>query len=213
MVELVNYFGDDTMVVDVARVSFDKIASEYSDLENEKLIRYLYKNKHTSPFRHPQLQFRVSCPIYVERQIFKHQVGINVNSISGRYVDFSDEYYEIQEWRGQSKSSKQGSEGLVDNQQRCLDIQSEIISICADRYNELISLGVAKEQARTILPLNLVTKFMWTGSLLAFKHLCDLRIKSDAQQETREVVIEMLNQVKNIGHEPFKISLDAFGHS
>lgn len=210
MVELLEYFGNDLMVINSARVSYGK-SKEVFDANDEKLIKYLVEHKHIAPFRHPQIQFRITCPIYVERQLFKHQVGISVNSISGRYVDFSDSYTTIKEWRKQSKSSKQGSEGLVDNQMACQDIEDKIIQTCSKAYCDLIELGVSKEQARTILPLNLNTTFIWTGSLLALFHLFNLRLKSDTQQETREVSMQMLEQVKSIEGNPFKYSLQAFG--
>lgn len=195
-VELLEIFGNDSMIVDVARVSYNKLASNYTEEQNNKLLKYLAEHKHTSPFRHPQLQFRIECPIYVERQLFKHQIGISANSISGRYVDFSDTYTTIKEWRKQSKSSKQGSEGLVQDQEFCREVEKDLIQYCKLAYQDLINKGVSKEQARTILPLCLNTTFIWTGSLLAFIHLCKLRLKQDAQQETRMVVQEMLNQVK-----------------
>lgn len=208
--ELLNYFGSDDMVVDAARVSYGKEASNYTRETNEKLIRYLAEHKHTAPFRHPQLQFRVECPIYVERQLFKHQIGISANSISGRYVDFSDSYYKIEEgkWRKQSTSSKQGSDGIVKGQRKAEIIQNSVIEICQKAYNELLELGVAKEQARSILPLNLNTQFIWTGSLLAFIHLCKLRLKLDAQEETRLLVAEMKEKV--IESKAFPISMKVF---
>ena len=209
-VELLSHFGDDFMVCNSARVSYNKEASNYTEEQNAKLIRYLVNHKHTSVFRHPQLQFRITCPIYVARQLEKHQVGMSLNSISGRYVDFSDSYTTIKEWRKQSTSSKQGSEGVVDNQMACQDLEDSIIQHCSKVYLELLELGVSKEQARTILPLNLNTTFIWTGSLLSFIHLFNLRLKPDAQQETRELCNEMLNQIKNIESNPFKESLAAF---
>jgi len=90
-VELLSHFGDDLMVVNAARVSYGKNKAEFDD-KDEKLIKYLVEHKHTSVFRHCQLQFRITCPLYIERQVFKHQVGLSANSISGRYVDFSDSY-------------------------------------------------------------------------------------------------------------------------
>lgn len=211
-VELISHYGNDDMVSNVARVSYGKESSNYTEEQNEKLINYLVNHGHTSPFRHPQLQFRVKCPIYVERQLHKHQVGISVNSISGRYVDFSDSYYEIHfgEWRKQSKSSKQGSEGLVDDQQQCCNVQMQVIDFCKRAYNELLDLGVSKEQARSVLPLSLETEFIWTGSFLAFVHLCNLRLKQDTQKETRDVVFDMLNLVKNIEGNPFEKTINAF---
>ncbi len=203
-VELIDHFGSDNMIVDVARVSYDKKAVNYTDEQNRNLIKYLWNHKHSSPFRHAQLQFRVECPIYVERQLFKHQVGISVNSISGRYVDFSDTYDTITEWRKQSTNSKQGSEGRVQNQLACKKIETKVIDTCKEAYSMLLSLGVSKEQARTILPLNLNTTFIWTGSLLAFMHMCTLRLKPDAQAETRAVVDAMLSAIGNIPENPFE---------
>jgi thymidylate synthase (FAD) len=209
MVELIKHFGDDLMVVNSARVSFGKEVSEFTD-KDAKLIKYLVEHKHTSVFRHPQLQFRITCPIYVERQLFKHQTGMSANSLSGRYVDFSDSYTTIKEWRKQSKDSKQGSEGLVSNQQYCRELEEIVLNNCKMAYDELLRVGVSKEQARSILPLNLNTTFIWTGSLLSFIHLFNLRLKKDAQQETREVAAEMLALVKNIEGNPFKYTLEAF---
>ena len=208
-VELLEVFGNDLMVVNAARVSYGK-QKETFDLNDEKLINYLVKHKHTSVFRHPQVQFRIVCPIYVERQLFKHQVGMSANSISGRYVDFSDTYTLIKEWRTQSKDSKQGSAEPLDiyGQEACNIIEYSVKEFCQNAYNQLTSLGVSKEQARTILPLNLNTQFIWTGSLLSFIHLFKLRLKSDAQQETREVVELMLEQLKE--NKNFEKSLKAF---
>lgn len=211
MVELIDYFGSDLMVVNSARVSFGKQTESFGE-KDERLIKYLVEHKHTSVFRHPQLQFRITCPIYVERQLFKSQVGMSANSISGRYVDFSDTYTTIKEWRKQSKSSKQGSEGAVEDQAYCSNIESNVINVCKDAYDKLIEAGVSKEQARSILPLNLNTTFIWTGSLLSFLHLFNLRLKSDAQQETRELVQQMLQEIKNIKDNPFQHTLKAWGY-
>ena len=207
--ELLSHFGSDLTITNTARVSYGKQVDEFTD-KDIKLINYLVKHGHTSPFRHCTLQFRINCPIYVERQLFKHQVGWAANSISGRYVDFSDTYTTVTEWRKQSTSSKQGSEGVIDNQELASIIETDIIERCKGAYEKLIELGVSKEQARTILPLNLNTTFIWTGSFQAFIHLCNLRLKPDAQQETREVVAEMLECVKNIEGNPFQHSLSAF---
>lgn len=211
-VELISHFGNDLMITNCARVSYGK-SKEVFDANDEKLIKYLVEHKHVAPFRHPQVQFRITCPIYVERQLFKHQVGISVNSISGRYVDFSDSYTTIKEWRKQSKLSKQGSSEPMDNadQYHCSITESQVVDLCKKVYNEFIEMGMSKEQARTILPLNLNTTFIWTGSLLALFHLFNLRLKSDTQQETREVAIQMLKQLKSIEGNPFKYSLKAFG--
>jgi len=212
-VELLDFFGGDENHVNVARVSYGKESSNYSEEQNDKLIKYLVKHGHTSPFRHSNLQFRIKCPIYVERQIFKHQVGISINSISGRYVDFSDTYHRIfvGGWRKQSTSSKQGSEGFIDSQIEATIIQNKVIEKCKQAYDKLLDLGVSKEQARTILPLNLETEFIWTGSFLAFVHLCNLRLKPDTQLETRKVVKAMLKELLEKTEYKFEKSINAFG--
>jgi len=211
--ELINYFGDDLMVVNAARVSYGKYKFEL-DEKDKKLIKFLVDHGHTSPFRHPQLQFRISCPIFVERQLFKHQISLTANSISGRYVDFSDSYELPEQLRFQSKDSKQGSAGFLEEQKNnelCNKIKN-LVKESASLYEELCKNGVAKEQARIILPLCLNTQFMWTGSLAAFIHLWKLRLKLDTQQETREIAQQMLDLVKNIDSKPFKMTLEAFNY-
>lgn len=208
-VELLEIFGNDDMVANAARVSFGKEASNYTVEQNAKLIKYLAEHNHTSPFRHPQLQYRITCPIYVERQLFKHQVGLTANSISGRYVDFEDNYYKITNWRKQSTSSKQGSEGLIDKQKEAKVLQDMVVNVCQNVYQELLTLGVAKEQARTILPLNLETTFIWTGSLLAYINFWKLRITKDTQAETMQIAQDMLNELKYRTNS-FEHSLNAF---
>ena len=203
--ELLNYFGDDLMITNAARVSYGKSKNVF-DEKDGKLINFLVEHKHVAPFRHPQLQFRIECPIFVERQLFKHQVGMSANSISGRYVDFSDNYFTIEKLRKQSKSSKQGSEGEIDSPE-LLEKISNFVQQSSSLYKELCDAGVAKEQARAILPLCLETQFIWTGSLLSFIHFWNLRLKPDTQEETRIIALEMLNLVKNIEGNPFKFSL------
>jgi thymidylate synthase (FAD) len=208
--ELLQIFGDDNMVVDAARVSFGKEANNYSEDQNSRLISYLAQHNHTSPFRHPQIQYRITCPIFVERQLFKHQVGLTANSISGRYVDFEDNYYKIDNFRIQSKTSKQGSDGsleLTDNE-KAEAIMHLMINTSKRAYQDLLNLGVAKEQARAVLPLCLETTFIWTGSLLAYINLFKLRITKDTQMETMMLAQDMLLQLKLSNK--FKHTLNAF---
>jgi len=211
-IELLGYFGDDLMTANVARVSYGK-NKEVFDKKDEKLLKYLVNHGHTSPFRHAHLQFRIKCSIFCERQIFKHEVGVAKNSISGRYVDFSDSYDIPTQLRYQSKDSKQGSGGDLPeelNKELVAEMQ-KVVDLAQKTYAKLCENGVAKEQARAILPLCLETTFIWTGSFQAFIHLCNLRLKSDTQKETRDVVTEMLRLVKEIHGEPFKFSMEAFG--
>jgi len=212
-VELLNHFGDDLMIVNAARVSYDKESKEFSD-KDAKLIKFLIDHKHMSPLRHPQLQFRIECPIYVERQLFKHQVGLTANSISGRYVDFSDEYEQPTRYRYQSKDSKQGSSGNVSNTVNEVFVEDveKLINEAKRIYNMMVDFGVAKEQARCHLPLCLMTKFIWTGSLAAFIHLFNLRLKPDTQQETRDIVQIMLHTIHQLPNQPFKNTLEALGY-
>jgi thymidylate synthase (FAD) len=211
--ELLNHFGGDLMIANIARVSYNKESAELGE-KDAKLINFLAKHGHTSPFRHPQLQFRIECPIFVERQLFTHQIGWARNSISGRYVDFSDSYWLPEKLRFQSKDSKQGSAGDIpeDKNEYFLSKMRFVIEQAQKVYNEMSEFGIAKEQCRIHLPLALETKFIWTGSLQAFVHLCSLRLKKDAQQETRELVAMMLDLVKNIEGNPFKYTLESFGY-
>lgn len=167
-----------------------------------------------SPFRHAQIQFRIECPIFVERQLFTHQIGWARNSISGRYVDFSDTYWLPEKLRYQSKDSKQGSAGNIPEElngefQKSM---AEVLDLAQNVYKRMCEAGVSKEQCRIILPLALETKFIWTGSFHALMHLFSLRLKPDTQQETRDLVTSMLDLVKNIEGEPFKYSLQAWGY-
>ena len=191
--ELLSVFGDDLMIVNAARVSYGKSKFSFED-NDKKLLRFLLEHKHASPFRHPQIQYRIECPIFVERQLFKHQVGLTANSISGRYVDFSETCWEPDELRYQSEDSKQGSgDSFIDE-----DLLKEIkdhIKNSKKLYQKLNERKVAKELSRTILPLALNTQFIWTGSLWAFIHLFNLRLKRDAQKETRIIVSEMIDQL------------------
>ena len=211
-VELLSHFGDDLMVVNAARVSYGK-TKDILDDKDSRLIRFLVDHGHTSPFRHPQLQFRVQCPIFVERQLFKHQVGLTANSISGRYVDFSDEYWVPDQLRLQSKDSKQGSAGDLDPQSnsRFMERISAAVDHCKALYEDMAAAGVSKEQCRIVLPLCLETQFIWTGSLAAFLNLWKLRLKPDAQKETRDVAHMMLSLVKELPGSPFRMTMEAFG--
>lgn len=210
-VELLEVFGNDEMVANCARVSYQKEASNYSDEQNEKLINFLARENHWSPFSHPCLQFRLQIPIYIERQLVKTQSGVEYNSISGRYVDFSDTYYEIEQFRTQSKDSKQGSGEDLNNERNniALFIQDENIRLCKKHYEQLIGIGVSKEQARSVLPLSLETTMVWTGSLYSFIRLYKQRTKSDAQKEINMVVTMMMEKLKKTDN--FKHSLKAYG--
>lgn len=195
--ELLDYMGNDLMAVNVARVSYGKWSTELNH-KDIRLLEYLFEHKHISPWRHPVLQWRIEVPIFVERQLFKHQVGLSANSISARYVDFSESFWKLDKLRKQSVSSKQGSSDEILDDPELIKEWYNVISVSQAAYKKMVSKGVAKELARTILPLALNTTFIWTGSLLAFLHLFNLRLKSDAQEETRIIVSSMLEQTKQL---------------
>lgn len=210
--ELLDVLGDDRMIVNAARVSYGKEVEEFTDRDRDLLI-YLVEHGHTSPFRHPQLQYRIQCPIFVERQLFKHQVGLTANSISGRYVDFADRIQPMWALRKQSKSSKQGSEGQLPfaESDRLRDRAAMLAAQCQELYADMCEAGVAKEQARTVLPLSLETTFIWTGSLAAFLHLFKLRLKPDAQLETQFMASRMLAAIERREGNPFRHTLEIMG--
>lgn len=194
-VECEDIFGDEVVIVNAARVSFGK-RKVVCDAQDEKLIKYLLDHKHYSPFRHVMFRFHIKAPEFVMRQWYKHVVGCEWtssipsqlhgwNEISGRYVD-SMEYYEPTVWREQSKDKKQGSDGIVDDQVLCSTIFQQTIDHSFDAYKELIQWGVAKEQARIVLPLNVYTEVIWTPSLQALFHFIQLRDEDHAQYEIRE---------------------------
>lgn len=210
-VEYIDHMGDDKRVVNVARVSFDKWDNSNELTERDiKLIHYLATHGHWSPFAHPQLSLRVSAPIVVARQLFKHQVGLIVNEVSRRYVDTKPFFYMPDTWRGAPENKKQGSSNSIikeidplfpmDEFDVPVDIEDEVGSLynhAADLYSVLIKNGVCPEQARLILPQAMYTTWIWTGSLAAFMRICNLRLMPDVQKETRELVSMISEIVQN----------------
>ena len=187
-VELVDSLGTDLTVVNAARVSFKKHRDTWLD-SDERLIKYLAEHGHWTPFGHPQIQFRISAPVFVARQLVKHQVGLVWNEVSRRYVDDAPVFYGVgpEGWRGKPEDKKQGSSGHV---QILLELEKDIAMTtlhCKHLYQELLEQGVAPEQARMILPLSMYTEWYWTGSLSAFARVCNLRMEPDAQEETQEI--------------------------
>ena len=152
---------------------------------DKKLIQYLAKHKHISPFGHCFASFHVRAPVFVARQLVKHSF-LRWNEVSRRYVDNEPEFYNPAEWRGRSDDKKQGSEGVVLG----LDI-GDINTMCKETYNRLLSKGVCPEQARMVLPQSMMTEWYWSGSLDAFARMCKLRCAPDTQVETAEVAWEI----------------------
>jgi len=181
-VTYIDHMGSDLSVVNAARVSFGKTHKAMTEGDT-KLIKYLAKHKHMSPFGHAFASFHVKAPIFVARQLVKHKF-LRWNEISRRYVDDEPEFYVPDAWRGRSADKKQGSAGVI-------DIDSDTLPYyklhSLDCYKELLDYGICPEQARMVLPQSTMTEWYWSGSLDAFIDMCNLRCKEDTQLETRLV--------------------------
>jgi thymidylate synthase (FAD) len=215
----IDHMGTDLTVANAARVSFGKVSEMEDDpwgppklkKKDDKLIRYLAKHKHISPFGHCFASFHIKAPVFVARQLVKHKF-LRWNEISRRYVDSEPEFYEPDVWRGRSADKKQGSDGVVG----MVDIGGKFpmsptaIQTLSDgkaleSYRNFIAAGVAPEQARMVLPQSTMTEWYWSGSLDAFADMCNLRCKSDTQAETRAVA----QQIDRKMIELFPVSWDA----
>jgi thymidylate synthase (FAD) len=187
-VECLDKFGDDLTVVNAARVSFHKESNVMTE-GDKKLINYLAKHEHITPFFHPQARFRIKMPIFVSRQWYKHSIGFARNEVSRRYVDFTPECWvpAAEEIRERDPKAKQGSKDTpVSEAEEAHRIISEHTNAAIKTYEELLSKGVAPEIARTTLPQSMYTEFYETGSLSAFARLCNLRLDPSAQKEIRD---------------------------
>ena len=186
-VSYIAHHGSDDLVVDAARVSFDKQAEAYGTHQNERLINFLAREQHTHPFTHPVATFRCTAPIFVSRQLAKHQVGGTWNEVSRRYIKSSPSYWKPKFFRGSAADVKQGSS--AEAHRRSEEFIDEYHDICIDAiatYNKMVALGICAEQARAILPQGAITEWVWTGSLLFWSRVYNLRIKPDTQKETRD---------------------------
>ena len=198
-VTYVNHMGSDLSVVNAARVSFGKKSDWMMRVHNgeakvlqhkdSKLIRFLAKHKHKSPFNHAFATFHVKAPIFVARQLVKHEY-MPWNEISRRYVDDPPEFFKTDYWRGRAENVKQGSSGEVKSNANVAYQYAKIEGL----YKQLLDEGVCPEQARMILPQSMMTEWYWSGSLFAFAKMCGLRLKEDTQAETR-IVAEKIEDV------------------
>ena len=190
-VSFVDKMGSDLSVVNAARVSFAKVKKDL-DAKDEKLIKYLALWGHWSPFAHATMSFRIKAPIFVARQLVKHQVGLSWNEVSRRYVSDEPELYKIDKWRGKPVNSKQGSAGEVELSDLAKVSYDKIMEGCKILYDQLLGEGVAPEQARAVLPQTMMTEWIWSGSVYAFSRVCNQRIKPNAQRETGEVAEQIV---------------------
>ena len=181
-VKLIDHMGNDLSVVNAARVSFAKVHEEFDEKSDTGLINYLAKHNHWSPFGHASMQFHIKAPVFVARQLVKHQIGLTWNEVSRRYVDTEVEFYEPTEWRLAAENKKQGSsEETVEYN---ISPAHKFAKQC---YENMLSLGIAPEMARMVLPQSMMTEWYWSGTLYAFARVCNLRCKPDAQKETQNV--------------------------
>lgn len=207
-VSLLDTMGSDDGVANAARVSFAKDASNFTDEQNDKLIKYLAKHNHWSPFAHTSLQFRIKAPIFVARQLGKHQVGLVWNEVSRRYVDFEPEFYMPPTLRLKADNVKQGSSDQILDLADWRYMEAElVVRDSAFLYNQLLNAGVCAEQARMFLPQNMMTEWIWTGSLMAFARVCKLRLDSHTQKETRDVAELIEKEIKEC--DLFNVSWEA----
>ena len=220
-VDYVDHMGSDLSVVNAARVSFDNQSEWVQNAKDQvvyvdndggrcalseadtKLICYLAKHNHWSPFAHTSIQLRIKAPIFVARQLVKHQVGGVWNEVSRRYVDSEPEFYFPEVWRGRpTDGAKQGSSGVVDRMDGYggkASVQAYAHTTVSDYlsvYSDMIAAGVAPEQARMILPQNTMTEWIWTGSLMFFARVCAQRLDPHAQAETSEVARQIAETVR-----------------
>ncbi len=196
-VTYVDHMGDDLSVVNAARVSFgkkskleciDMVKGKYVlNKKDAKLINYLAEHNHKSPFNHAFATFHVKAPVFVARQLVKHEY-MPWNEISRRYVDSEPEFYVPTDWRGRSADKKQGSEGTITISN---DIVEDVYDEAIGRYRLLLDIGVCPEQARMVLPQSMMTEWYWSGSLYAFAKMCSLRCSYDTQVETQQVALEI----------------------
>lgn len=194
-VQLIDVFGSDNRVVDAARVSFAKVASNYSEEQNAKLIKYLADHNHFSPFAHVQITMREKVPIFIARQRFKHRIGFEYNEVSRRYVDDVPEFYIPTEWRKRAENKKQGSsDEEVELIEEVIAKYGRYMKDSYDAYEALLSLGVAPEQARMVLPQSMYTEYYVTGSLAAWARAYKLRIDPHAQKEIQDLA-KMWNDI------------------
>ena len=209
-VTYIDHMGSDLSVVNAARVSFGKKSEmDRSDQwgppklkdKDAKLIKYLAKHKHMSPFGHAFASFHVKAPIFVARQLVKHKF-LRWNEISRRYVDDDPEFYAPDEWRGRADDKKQGSGPALVDQEVHVERQQRIAFLL---YKDMLKQGVCPEQARMVLPQSTMTEWYWSGSLDAFMDMCNLRCKLDTQYETRLVAEYILSEMINL----FPISVEA----
>jgi len=204
-VTYIDHMGSDLSVVNAARVSFGKQQDSFDAEKDTRLIRYLARHRHTSPFGHCFASFHVRAPVFVARQLVKHKF-LRWNEISRRYVKTEPEFYKP-DWREAAEDKKQGSGGSMDKSERkpVENKYEQLTKGAARTYRRMLELGVCEEQARMVLPQSMITEWYWSGSLDAFADMCHLRCKPDTQAESREVA----DKIRDLMMNRFPVSWEA----
>ena len=220
-VELIRCMGDDLAVIDAARVSFDK-QSQWEQMKDAdgtvkhvlpnkdaRLLRYLAENKHWTPFAHCTVTLRVTMPIYVARQLAKHQVGGVVNEVSRRYVSYTPVLDVPSQWRKKAENLKQGSLSELVRIDPSFNEQIEkTMKATTQLYEDLLLAGICPEQARAVLPVCSETTWIWTGSLFFFARVCKLRLDPHAQKETQDVAERISRIMDELFPESWQVLID-----
>lgn len=194
MIELLDVMGDDLMVVNCARVSMAKHHKEFETINDTRLIKYLAREGHWTPFAHPQIQFRISAPIFVARQWFRHMVGTVRSEVSRRYVESAPEFFKPDAWRKRPDGNiKQGSGGELSLRQQhtAFELLSHSQDVCEHTYDLMLEIGIAPEQARMVLPQTMYTQWIETASLWYWYRFCKQRLDNHAQHEIRKYAEEI----------------------
>jgi thymidylate synthase (FAD) len=206
-VEILDVMGNDLMVVNAARVSFAKESFTFSQ-QDGKLVNYLAKHNHTSPFFHPQIQFRIKMPIFVAREWYRHQIGFSRNEVSRRYVSDAPDCWvpDVEQFRERDPKAKQGSkETEIEFANEARTVFDDAVHFSMKAYDTLLKMNVAPEIARCLLPQCMYTEFIETASLAAYARLYKLRTSPDAQREIQWYA----NEIGKFMEEKFPISWKA----
>lgn len=198
-VELLDYMGDDLAVVQSARVSFAKDATEFDEVRDTKLINYLAKHDHWTPFAHTALKFRVAAPVPIRTQCFKHKIGMVENEESRRYISSTPEIFIPEYFRAKPEGSiKQGSGEKHSKNLYWLNVYNARITEAVDAYVDMVEDGVCPEQARFILPQGAIVNWIWTGNLVSFANFYIKRTDPNAQREVQVVAEAVGKEVEKI---------------
>lgn len=177
----VDFMGGDMSVVTSARVSYG--SGSKGEEQDRKLITYMLRHEHMTPFEHAVFQFHVACPLFVMRQWIRHRIG-SFNEISARYTEMKDEFYVPGKWRAPDLKNKQSSQAAPElDHERCTKILRDSYDKAYATYRDLITAGAARELARMVLPTSLYTQFYWTVNARSLMHFIDLRADANAQWE------------------------------